>query len=92
MTAKKELAVAALQNGTVIDHIPSSVLFDAVKILGIEKLLSGKLSLRLSFLILPHTKLSYLMVLLVILHIYQLRYRYYLIPFLLYTFIILLSV
>ena len=38
MTGKKELAVAALQNGTVIDHIPSSVLFDAVKILGIEKL------------------------------------------------------
>ena len=38
MTGKKELAVAALQNGTVIDHIPSSVLFKAVKILGIEKL------------------------------------------------------
>lgn len=36
--SKKELAVAALQNGTVIDHIPSSVLFKAVKILGIEKL------------------------------------------------------
>ena len=36
MTRKKELAVAALQNGTVIDHIPSSVLFKAVKILGIE--------------------------------------------------------
>ena len=38
MTGKKELAVAALQNGTVIDHIPSSVLFKAVKILGIEAL------------------------------------------------------
>lgn len=37
-TAKKELAVAALRNGTVIDHIPSSVLFKAVNILGIEKL------------------------------------------------------
>ena len=37
-TNKKELAVAALQNGTVIDHIPSSMLFKAVKILGIEKL------------------------------------------------------
>ena len=35
---KKELAVAALQNGTVIDHIPSSAVFKAVKILGIEKL------------------------------------------------------
>lgn len=37
-TDKKELAVAALRNGTVIDHIPSSALFKAVKILGIENL------------------------------------------------------
>ncbi len=37
-TCKKELAVAALRNGTVIDRIPSSALFQAVKILGIEKL------------------------------------------------------
>lgn len=35
-TDKKELAVAALQNGTVIDHIPSEALFRAVRILGIE--------------------------------------------------------
>lgn len=33
---KKELAVAALRNGTVIDHIPSEVLFKAVRILGLE--------------------------------------------------------
>ncbi len=38
MTGKKELAVAALQNGTVIDHIPSGALFKAVRILGIEGL------------------------------------------------------
>lgn len=38
MTGKKELAVAALRNGTVIDHIPSSALFKAVRILGIENL------------------------------------------------------
>lgn len=37
-TTKKELAVAALRNGTVIDRIPSSALFKTVKILGIEKL------------------------------------------------------
>ncbi|MDE7407550.1 MAG: aspartate carbamoyltransferase regulatory subunit, partial [Muribaculaceae bacterium] len=37
-TDKKELAVAALKDGTVIDHIPSAVLFKVVKILGIEKL------------------------------------------------------
>lgn len=36
MTDKKELAVAALQAGTVIDHIPSSALFKAVKILGLQ--------------------------------------------------------
>ena len=34
----KELAVAALRNGTVIDHIPSAALFRAVQILGIEGL------------------------------------------------------
>ncbi len=39
--AKKELAVAALRNGTVIDHIPSEVLFKAVRILGIEHLSSA---------------------------------------------------
>jgi aspartate carbamoyltransferase regulatory subunit len=33
---KKELAVAALKNGTVIDHIPSAAVFKAVEILGIE--------------------------------------------------------
>lgn len=37
-TDKKELAVAALRAGTVIDHIPSNVLFKVVRILGIEKL------------------------------------------------------
>ena len=33
---KKELAVAALQHGTVIDHIPNTAVFQAVKILGLE--------------------------------------------------------
>lgn len=33
---KKELAVAALRNGTVIDRIPSDVVFKVVRILGIE--------------------------------------------------------
>lgn len=35
---KKELAVAALERGTVIDHIPSDALFKAVRLLGIENL------------------------------------------------------
>ncbi len=38
MTEKKQLAVAALESGTVIDHIPASALFTAVRILGIEHL------------------------------------------------------
>jgi len=32
---KTELAVAALRNGTVIDHIPAEALFKCVKILGL---------------------------------------------------------
>lgn len=38
MEAKTSLAVAALENGTVIDHIPADVLFKCVKILGVENL------------------------------------------------------
>lgn len=37
-TDKKELAVAALRHGTVIDHIPASVLFKAVDLLGIANI------------------------------------------------------
>lgn len=33
---KKELAVAALRDGTVIDHIPSHVLFKVVELLGLQ--------------------------------------------------------
>ena len=35
---EKQLAVAALESGTVIDHIPSHALFKCVKILGLEKM------------------------------------------------------
>ena len=35
---KQKNLMAALRNGTVIDHIPSSRLFKAVDLLGIEKL------------------------------------------------------
>lgn len=37
-TDKTELAVAALRNGTVIDHIPSPMLFKVVRMLGIENM------------------------------------------------------
>ncbi|MGL4411487.1 MAG: aspartate carbamoyltransferase regulatory subunit [Bacteroidales bacterium] len=35
---KKELHVAALENGTVIDHIPSEFLFKVVSLLGLDKI------------------------------------------------------
>ncbi len=35
-TEKKELAVAALRSGTVIDHIPADVLFEVVRLLQVE--------------------------------------------------------
>lgn len=35
---KQELQVAALKNGTVIDHIPSDKLFKVVRLLGLEKM------------------------------------------------------
>ncbi len=38
MVKKKELQVAALENGTAIDHIPSDHLFKVVSLLGIENL------------------------------------------------------
>ena len=33
---REELMVAAIQNGTVIDHIPSSRLFEVVRLLHLE--------------------------------------------------------
>jgi aspartate carbamoyltransferase regulatory subunit len=38
---KQELQVAALKNGTVIDHIPSDKLFTVVSLLGLEKMESN---------------------------------------------------
>ena len=34
---RQELQVAALQNGTVIDHIPSSKIFEVINLLHLEK-------------------------------------------------------
>ena len=33
---KKELQVSAIENGTVIDHIPADKLFDVINVLGIS--------------------------------------------------------
>ena len=33
--AKKELQESAIENGTVIDHIPADKLFDVINVLGI---------------------------------------------------------
>ena len=35
---KQALQVAALKNGTVIDHIPSEKLFTVVQLLGVEQM------------------------------------------------------
>lgn len=35
---KQELQVAALENGTVIDHIPSEKLFTVVSLLGLKQM------------------------------------------------------
>lgn len=35
---KKELQVSAIENGTVIDHIPADRLFDVINVLGISKI------------------------------------------------------
>ncbi len=40
MEKKKELQVAALENGTAIDHIPAEHLFQVVRLLGVENLKS----------------------------------------------------
>ena len=37
MEKRKELVVSAIENGTVIDHIPADKVFQVVKILGLEK-------------------------------------------------------
>lgn len=36
--SKKELQVSAIDNGTVIDHIPANKLFDVINVLGLERL------------------------------------------------------
>ncbi len=37
METKKELVVSAIENGTVIDHIPTDVVYQVIRILGLEK-------------------------------------------------------
>lgn len=44
MNEKKELQVAALENGTVIDHIPSDKVFTVVALLGLETRTATSLS------------------------------------------------
>lgn len=36
MESKKELVVSAIENGTVIDHIPTDVVYQVIRILGLE--------------------------------------------------------
>lgn len=41
MKMKQALQVAALKNGTVIDHIPSEKLFTVVQLLGVEHMIGN---------------------------------------------------
>jgi aspartate carbamoyltransferase regulatory subunit len=45
---KGELQVAAIQNGTVIDHIPATELFSVVSLLGLEHM-SNKITIGFNF-------------------------------------------
>jgi len=38
MSKQKQLQVSAIENGTVIDHIPASSLFDVISILGLDNI------------------------------------------------------
>ena len=38
MAKQKQLQVSAIENGTVIDNIPASSLFDVITILGLDKI------------------------------------------------------
>ncbi len=38
MKEPKQLSVSAIENGTVIDHIPASALFKVIQILGLDKI------------------------------------------------------
>ena len=37
MESKKEMVVSAIENGTVIDHIPTESVYQVIRILGLEK-------------------------------------------------------
>ena len=37
MENKKEMVVSAIENGTVIDHIPTESVYQVIRILGLEK-------------------------------------------------------
>ena len=41
----KELQVAAIKNGTVIDHIPPTELFKVVSLLGLDKMKSNTITI-----------------------------------------------
>ena len=68
MAAKKELQVSAVENGTVIDHIPAEKLFDVINVLGIQNLentvtfgynlISSKLGINKLALVAPTAKIN----------------------------------
>ena len=49
MTEDKRLSVSALENGTVIDHIPAQNLFNVISILGLDSITDSRISFGTNF-------------------------------------------
>ncbi len=49
MKEDKKLSVSAIQNGTVIDHIPAQSLFTVISILGLDKLDDNRMTFGTNF-------------------------------------------
>ena len=49
MKEDKKLSVSAIQNGTVIDHIPAQNLFTVISILGLDKLVDKRMTFGTNF-------------------------------------------
>ena len=49
MKEDKKLSVSAIQNGTVIDHIPAQNLFTVISILGLDKLADKRMTFGTNF-------------------------------------------
>lgn len=49
MKEDKKLSVSAIQNGTVIDHIPANNLFNVISILGLDQIIDSQVTFGTNF-------------------------------------------